>query len=312
MGRFSTRLKKELRDKTGCGCFHIFRWLERGLPVSGYHSLLKPVFRARTFLNTWFKPALQADPVMPAFLQRAGSSRMVRRQRTAFYLNHVLACFPDRLARPKWRTGCSIEGLEHLQMAKKNGRPVVVAFCHFGAFYLLGTWLRAAGLPAAVLVGVRADRDTRLRDLKDRYSPFPHFPTVFYANQLREVNAFLAGGNQLLIAVDVPSGKQMRLPFEDHSQFQMSTGAVRLAIRHEAELISCSIIDLGGWRFQIKFGRPVPREWLNQTAEPTHAGNHLLNDLLPLFKTYPEQCTVHLTRCLKTPAGGGRANSVKI
>lgn len=299
MGQFSTSLKKEFRDKVGSGFFFVFRQLERCLPVLIFYSLLKPIFWIRTILNTLFKSPVKVDFSVPAFLQTAGIPAVLRRQRTDFYLNHVILCFPDRLPAAKWMNGCEIEGLEHLRLARQNGRPVVLAFCHFGPFYLLGSWLRAAAMPVATLIGKKTDRDTQVRELKNRYSPFQQFPTAFYGEQLRELNEFLAGGNQLAIAIDVPIGNQMLLPFDADCSFQMSTGAVRLAIRHEAELIACSLIDLGGWRFKIKLGRPVPREFLTKDADHTLAGNYLLNDMMPVFKAFPEQCTVHLTRCLQ-------------
>ena len=122
---------------------------------------------------------------------------------------------------------------------------------------------------------------------------------AFYQDQLREMIAFVAAGNPLLIPIDAPTGKQMIIPFCDGWNFHMATGAVRLAIRQQAELIPCAIIDEGGWYFCIKFGRPVPGEFLSAETDWSRAGKYLLDEMIPVFQAHPEQCRPDLTRCLK-------------
>lgn len=123
MGRFSTKLKREFKDITGCFFFFVFRLMERGLSVQNFYSVLKPVLFARTRLNTiGRKPKL--DRPVPDFLQSLGTTQVARRQRLNMYLNHVIGCFPDRLGGAKWLSGCKLEGQEYLQLARQNGRPV--------------------------------------------------------------------------------------------------------------------------------------------------------------------------------------------
>ena len=43
--------------------------------------------------------------------------------------------------------------------------------------------------------------------------------------------------------------------------------AIRLAIRHEAELIPCSIIEDGPWRFRIEIDEATPREFLRSESD---------------------------------------------
>ena len=131
--------------------------------------------------------------------------------------------------------------------------------------------------------------------------PFPEIPIAFYLDQLREASEFLAAGNSLLIAVDHSAGKQMRVPVGDGWTFQMATGAVRLAVRHRAELFPCVVIDEGCWRFQIKVGRPVPAEYLAAETDLIPAGKHLLNEMLPHFRSYPKQCSHQLIKCFQPP-----------
>jgi lauroyl/myristoyl acyltransferase len=220
------------------------------------------------------------------------------------YLNEILEYLPERLAEPKWMNGCRITGLDRLQQARQNGRPVVLAFRHFGPYFLLRPWLRAAGFPVSVLVGGNAESRSRMRRRKDQFSLFPGVPTVFHLDQLRAADKFLAAGNSLLVAIDYATGKQMDVPAGDGRTFRMATGAVRLAIRHGAELIPCSIIDEGRWRFQIELGRPAPAECLATETDLVPAGKHLLNELLLHFPNHSGQCSNQLIRCcqLSPPA----------
>lgn len=211
-------------------------------------------------------------------------------------LNEILEYLPERLVEPKWTSRCRIEGLEHVLRARQNGRPVVLAFTHFSAYHLSRLWLRAAGVPAAALIVGKAEDRTQLKRLEDRFSPFPEIPTCFYLDQLRKASEFLSAGNLLLIAIDNAAGKQMSVPVGEGWRFQMATGAVRLAIRHQAELISCVVIDEGHWRFRVKLGRPVPAEYLTAGVDWTQAGKHLLDEMLPHFRKHPGHCSYQLIK----------------
>jgi lauroyl/myristoyl acyltransferase len=294
--RFFKKLKIKFQEIAGRFFFSILRLAERRLSAQQIFSLLKPFFFWPAVVHTLFrKSRLNA----PDFFSSPKNVFSIVRQRQNIYLNHILEFFPERLAEAKWMSRCRLEGFAHLQSALQNGRPVVLAFCHFGPFFLLRFWLRAAGLPAAMFIGGNSDRRTRLMRLKDRCSPSPKIPIAFYQNQLREAVEFIAAGNPLLMPIDALNGRQMMIPFSDGWDFQMATGAVRLAIRQQAELISCSIIDEGGWHFRIKFGRPVPKEFLIANVDWSRAGKHLLDEMIPDFQARPEQCLANLTGCLK-------------
>jgi len=224
------------------------------------------------------------------------------------FLNQLLEHLPDRLAEPKWMNRGRIAGLDQVMQARQNGRPVVLAFSHFGAFRLSRFWLRAAGVPAATLHNGRAENRTSLKKLEDELCPFPEIPTSFYRDQLREASEFLAAGNSLLIAIDHAAGKQISVPVGDGWTFQMATGALRLAVRHRAELFPCVVIDEGRWRFQIKLGRPVPAEYLAAEIDLMPAGKHLLNEMLPHFRSHPKQCSSQLIKCFQ-PAPAATADA---
>ena len=274
-------MERWIKDMRGLLFFFSVRWLERRLPVRNLYRVLRT--------HAFVRAALKG---IPASLHLAGpgaakSARAMREERMERYLNQILEYLPDRLAEPKWMGNCRIAGLERLQQARQNGRPVVLAFRHFGPYFLFRPWLRAAGFPVATLIKGKPGSRSRLRRCEDRVSPFPGIPTSFRLDQLLAADKFLAAGNVLLVAIDFATGKQMDVPVGGGRTFRMATGAVRLAIRHRAELIPCSIIDEGRWRFQIELGRPAPAECLASEADLVPAGKHLLGELLSHFGDRP-------------------------
>lgn len=239
----------------------------------------------------------------PIVYETGKSAREARPSRTLWFLNRTLQYFPELLSSAKWKSRCRIVGLEHLRKARSDGRPVVMAFCHFNAYYLLESWLHAAGFPVAALVGETAKSDSRTKRLNDQISPLVERPIVFFRDQLRQAIEFLAAGNILLIAIDTDDGKQMSVPVREGWIFQMGTGAIRLARRHKAELIPCTIIDEGRWQFRIELGRPVPRECLMAEADGISAGKHLLEEISVHFQACPEECATGLVRRFSRPNG---------
>lgn len=291
--RFSNTGKWIIETRRSLFFFSI-RWLERRLSVRLLYWILTP--------HAFVRAAVKGIPVsvsLPSCLGAGKSVRAICDWRMKDYLNRILEYLPERLAEPKWINRCHIAGLNNVLRARQNGRPVLLAFSHFGAYRLSRFWLRAAGVPVATMHGGNAENRSKLERLEDRFCPFPEIPTAFYSDQLREVNEFLAAGNSLLIAIDNARGRQMNVPVCEDWTFQMATGAVRLAIRHQAELIPCVVIDEGHWRFQIKLGRPVPAEYLTAEADWLHAGKHLLNDMLPHFRSHPKQCSHQLIKCFQ-------------
>ena len=296
------KLKIAIKDAAGLGFISIFRWVEQHLSPQTFYSLLRPVFLVRAALNNAFKKTTPA-PAVPDFLRAPRTIKTRIQQRTDIYLNGVIVNFPDRLAAPKWLAHCRVEGLSHLQEAQRNGRPVVLAYCHFGPFSVAPYWLRTMGFPVGGLIGGNSATRTHLDRLQDRFLPQPKVRGAIYLDQLRELTEFLAAGNLLYVAIDAPTGKQMLVPFCDGWDFQMATGAIRFAIRYEAELIPCSITDEGSWRYRITLGRPVPGEHLTSEADWSCAGMHLLGEMLPLFQARPDQCWDAMTRRLIRKTG---------
>jgi hypothetical protein len=287
-------MKNRFKDTCGTLFFPVVRGAERRLSAPDLYRILRPY----SFVRAAFR-GVPASVPLPACLDAEQPARAIRQWRGNAYLNNLLEYFPERLAEAKWMDRCRMTGLDRLRQARQDGRPVVLAFCHFGPFFLLRTWLRAAGFPVAAMVDGKAESRSGLRRRKDRFSPFPEIPIAFHLDQLRAANGFLASGNALMVAIDNVAGKQMNVPVGGDWTFQMATGAIRLAMHHRAELIPCSIVDEGRWRFHIELGRPAPEEFLAAETDWVRAGKHLLDELLPRLQGHPRQCLNQLINCFR-------------
>jgi len=274
--------------------FKTLRALSQVCRPSVFRWLLLPLAAMRA----WFK-ACPPDMAVPAVIGGVPVLRGTRQERRDYFLNNTLSFLPEQLARPDWRSRCTFTGLEAFEECLRRGRPAVLAVCHFGPVYLLRLWLQAAGLPAATLVTGQASERDYLKRLKDSATLFPAMPTVFYPHQLREVTRFLATGKALVIAVDKLSGHLVEVPAAPGWNFQMATGAIRLAARHRAGLFPCQIIDEGNWHFRVELGRPVPEAYLTEDPNISAAGQHLVAAWLPRFRSHPHQCTSMIFDCFK-------------
>ena len=292
---FPTHIKSNLKDLTGLALFPFFRITERCLSPASFHAVLKPVFGTRAVFYAVFNR--HKKPVLPAFLQMTQTRRIRTELRTAFYLNHVLDYFPERLTGIKWKGRCRFEGLGHLQAARQNGRPVILAFFHFGPYFLLRSWLRVAGFPAGSYLVGKAAGHTRVRRFTNRFYPWPKI--VFGQDQVEAADEFLKAGNLLLVALDMPRGQQINIPFGDGWTFQMAASAMHLARTHQADLIPCCIVDEGDWNFQIRLGSSVPRELLVLDSDLVRAGKHLIDEVTSVFHAHPHQCHGNFSSCLK-------------
>jgi len=74
----------------------------------------------------------------------------------------------------------------------------------------------------------------------------------------------------------------------------MATGATRLAIMADADLIPCLISEISSWRFVIHFGDPVPRAYLGDPPDLQAVCAHLLGEFSKVITSYPEQCRPEL------------------
>ena len=288
MRRVIRSLKFGFSEAAGFGGFFFWRGLERCLGVGGLFVVARAFYLSRATFNELFrKPPPPRDE--PEWLQTDGRLRARIRRRTQKYLNYLLKSFPDRLADPAWLGRCRVEGAEHVESARQAGRPVVLAFFHFGPIYTIRQWVRAHGLPAAAFVFGAQEARGGLSRFRDRRSPFPGVPINFYPRQLRAMTEFLAAGNILLIAVDTAAGRHTTADVNGTWSLDLNTGPARLANRTGADLILVSIINEGPWRFRLKFSPPIPGAELRTEPEQAAANRRMLAAMLPDFKAHPDQ-----------------------
>ena len=237
----------------------------------------------------------------PKNVRNAGASQ----DRADLYLNGIVANFPDRLAAPKWLARCEIEGLEHLQEARRNGRLVALGYCVSVSFPIMHCWLRAMGLPVGGLVGGNSTMRTPLAQLQDRFLPLPEVPVAMYLDQLRQENwPGFRGGKCFIHGRGRADGQANDGAVLRRLGFSNGHRRIRLASRYQADLIRVPITDEGSWRYRITLGRPVPAELLADEANWPRVGKHLFDDKFTVFKSRPHQCWDAMTRRLaRKPAG---------
>lgn len=283
LGAISRLIKKWV----GFGVFHTIRMLDRLLPVEGLRWALLPWAGLRALLPTrsvtWTRNWPECLGSKPERHPGVWSERL------RHHFDRVLAFLPDRLHQPRWRDRFEIAGLDPLEAARAAGRPVILAFCHFGPFVLIPNFLRARGIPALPLIAGAARNRPYMHRLKDRHLPFPNVPGALYTDQIREVVGL---GTQavLMMAVDVRVGRTVDVPLADGWKFRFATGAIRIAARKRAVLLPCTVLNLGSWRFRMEIGRPVPEEFLGPIPDVPRAAAHLVSELFPFHQAHPGHC----------------------
>jgi len=267
------------------------RRLESCLSPDTLYAVVCPYFLMRAIFNNLFKRSLPQPPA-PDFLRTPRNFRTRVRERMNIYLDEVLHNFYDRLNQPKWLSRFEIVGLEHLEAARRAGRPVILVYWHFGTYPLLPGWMkRAIDYPLIPFVGGISSKRKVLARMQDQYLSRPDVPILVQADQLRELVRWVKGTNLIYIAIDVPISKQVTVPFCDGWDFQLTSGPFRLANQFGADLIACGLTREGPWRYRMFFSRPAPRELLaDETDGHPAAGRHLIAEMLPEFKSRPEEC----------------------
>jgi len=270
----------------------LVRLLERLLPVPALLAIFLPLAAWRA-LSSWVLKKEHRLEQRPAWLRAEDPFQPSVFNRLHWYLNQTLLYFPDRLNHPKWRRRCRFVGLEHLRSPGGTTGPIL-AFLHFGPYQLLRSWLRAAGLPVSVLVSYRAHERSQFMKWHHRRTPFAEVPPTFHLENLVDAIRHLQAGRPLAMALDSDRGRMMQVPLADGWSLPTATGAIRLARKHEAPLLACSIRCEGPWRHVVEISAPVPAALWWQTDE--EVGSHLLAHLFPLLRRHPDQCLRRLVR----------------
>jgi len=288
MRRTIRSLKFGFSEATGHGGFFFWRGLERCLGIGRFFLVARFFCGCRATFNEITKRPEQPRSG-PAWLWLDGSLRARIRRRRQRYLIHLLESFPDRMTRPEWRAICRLEGAEHLEAARRAGRPVVLGFFHLGPVHNLRLWLRAFGFAAGLFHGGDLKSRGKLAQLRDRLTPFPGVPQVFFRGEMRGVIDFLQAGNILLMAVDMPGGRRTTVETDDGWTTRLNTGAAELANLMGADLMVVTSVNEDWNQFRIKISHLTAGEPLRTEKEWAEANRRLFAAVLPDLKKYPEQ-----------------------
>ena len=288
MRRTIRSLKFGFSEAAGFGGFFFWRGLDRCLGITGLFLIARCYYFCRATLNEISKRPEPPRPE-PPWLRLDGSLPSRIRRRMQRYVVELVKSFPDRMAEPRWRAICRLEGTAHLDAARQAGRPVVLVFVHLGPIYIMRQWLRAFGFPAAAYVGGDLESRGRVTRFQDRLTPFPKMPVVFFPGEMRAVIKFLQAGNILFMAVDLREGQRTTVETDDGWTTRLNTGAARLANLTGAHLMVATTVNEGWNRFRIKISDPIAGEQLGTEKEWAEANRRLFAALLPDLKACPEQ-----------------------
>jgi lauroyl/myristoyl acyltransferase len=294
--------------------FGFVRLCERLLPPSLLSLLLWPPAAAWDLVQLRQRKPLTHWRRFPESW-RPKRWHFVLRQSLGLYHSQLFYMWPDRLCAKRWVSRCRLEGESNLNRSRERNRGVVLASLHFGPFEVMPYWLRAYGI---VTTSVRVKPPKSLKSLTDyqySLSPPPDVPVFLYTEDLTPLPRFshvrkiLGPGRRLLVMVDPVRGPQVDVPFFEDRTFRMSTGAIRLAIMADADLVPCLITETSTWKFTIHFGTPVPRHYLGSSPDMQAVGAHLLKEFSQVVSRYPEQCKMRLARAMWPLAENGANRS---
>jgi lauroyl/myristoyl acyltransferase len=286
------------------------RALEQVLPVRVIWILCWPIAAVLAGWQLIFaSPTIRQFDRLPAALRPRLSRRRwaayLWRERTRVFLARLLVLWPDRLRNGRWVDHCRSVGLERLKEEHARGRPVALALLHFGPMILVCHWLRAWGLPAAVLQRQSsANRPLFKRFIDQLTSPAvrPEIPSVFDPTELRRAREHLRKGRILAMTVEGRHVRHHRLSGEG-CMLDMATSVLRLAAATGAVVMPCLIVAGPRMSFTLHLGEPVPEELVVDEDRHRAASDHLLREFLAVVGRHPGQAHAVLIHYLHPATG---------
>ncbi len=203
----------------------------------------------------------------------------------------LAACLlSNRLHEQRWQKRITIHGTPPHQLPEWGERPVIVAYLHTGSFVFLGYWLRASGLHVASFVKVRPPVLALNAELNQRDGQGASLPrTIRGQGALRSTARFLMPGRILTVALD---GHFSSGVYSMGRNIRLNDGAVRLALLCNALVLPASVRNKGWFRFEIRFGRPVPQKIMG-AGNVREAVQHLASELWEELRQ--DRCAINWT-----------------
>lgn len=181
----------------------------------------------------------------------------------------------------------AVNGLEHLQAAKRKGRGVVLAIAHYDRFFAFAPGFSGIGEPFSMLTTSIDQTNPEYADPVDfRYWARKMKDTLRYSkgswittkDSLREVYRLLGQGQTVLVALDGNESKGARTAYPFFStELSLPQGMVRLLEFTKASAVYASVHShaIYPWHVEIRI-RPLsalPEEAMRQAV------GYLENDL---------------------------------
>lgn len=211
--------------------------------------------------------------------------------------NLMIPLFYDRLRFPEWERNITVEGTPPHLLPEWGTRPVVLAFLHTGGFYVGHYWLRAHGAPTAAIVGGGPNRTFRfskeIRDRGDRLYGTEEVRFTFPDDEpLRPLLRQLIPGRIQTVALEQRDYSRTKHEYvlNDGQTMCLHPAAFRIAAMSNAILMPIAVRQEGLIRFVIKFGDPVPSEWIGE-GKLSESYLQMANALWHDLKADPSQMT---------------------
>jgi len=293
---------------------HVVRPLGMVLPPGVFFTLAGPFLAAASALDLAYAgPTFAELGRLPASLRsRRGAlawSLALWHGRTRLRQAKLVCQWSDRLATPRWRGLCRIEGAgSSLAVVGAGTRPVILVTFHFGPLELLYYWFRSHGVRIAWLAAdgeaCRPPHRRRLLRDCDRANGMEAVPRFFTPGQLPEAADFLKSNGVLLVVATGGSGRALEVRDGDVT-LPLASGALRLASMVDSTVVPCWILAGPRGAMTITLGDPLPPADVQDRRRHGEVCRRLLRFFLPPLRTSPAQADAWLLRRLGPAAGPG-------
>jgi lauroyl/myristoyl acyltransferase len=187
--------------------------------------------------------------------------------------NYILKLFIiHQPTKSDWHEQIQAVDAEDVLKLHLSGTPIVCCFLHLGHYKLNRFILRAVGIQAKSIV---SNRTNLLHE-----SQLDTDNNTFEVTQLKQACHYLKKGGWLNVAVDVTGSTYEDFTVSDGRLVRFSTGALRIAKKHNASLVAVRIDDQSKSRKCIHFSTPI---LINEADDFQEAAELLYQHFLPSF-----------------------------